>query len=278
MTEDCVIYGCSKQAIYGFPNREPSVCSVHRTEKTIMSPISRCIGPYCSNIATYSISLDIKAVHCEIHRGNGETDMKLKKCLKCPNYYRHDINKTCESCTEPKPISISQRKEMQIKEYLDSNGIKYALHNRAIKSVAKYSTMLRADFTFVYDGYYVFLEVDEMQHSNKERGKERLRMATFYRYVDMPCIFIRYNPDRYTIGGVPYSTPFEERVELLKSVLTDMMTIVPDQLPGVCVAKYLYYNDFDKVKMPWNVITSWPEKDVTSEESESESETESTPP
>lgn len=104
----------------------------------------------------------------------------------------------------------------------------------------------RPDFVFECAGYYCILEVDEFQHSHYTQECEYARMINISQSLGMPTIFIRYNPDRYSVNEKITDTSQHDRLEKLKSVLDIFLHLDIQNITkyGYCSSLYLFYNGY----------------------------------
>jgi len=91
---------------------------------------------------------------------------------------------------------------------------------------------------------FVFLEVDEEQHTRYSVSCEVRRMTDVYRTImaegnTFPITFIRYNPDAYTVDNIPKKTKDITRHEELIYLLQNMKFDQPFSII------YMYYDTID---------------------------------
>ena len=95
---------------------------------------------------------------------------------------------------------------------------------------------------------YLIIEVDERQHeayklNNGGQGYscDNRRMVETLWMLELPVVFIRYNPDAFKINLVTTRIPTDVRLKTLKKFVGDYITgIRVPESPLECV--YLYYN------------------------------------
>lgn len=121
-------------------------------------------------------------------------------------------------------------------------------------------TRRRPDFVFHCGTHVVIVEVDEHQHKSysncgstreeKNRGENRRMFEIFQSFQSLhtdsviPVLFIRYNPDAYTIQGRKGKTSDKQRRETLvrwvqQSLGVDHLKSVPDPFSVL----YLYFDE-----------------------------------
>ena len=90
----------------------------------------------------------------------------------------------------------------------------------------------RPDFLIDRNTYFLIVECDENAHSFYEKGCETIRMNNICYNLGLPCVFIRYNPDKKGIGKKEKEEKLLERINFyMKKELVDEGIIV----------EYLFY-------------------------------------
>ena len=121
-------------------------------------------------------------------------------CMYCPScgLFR-SLGKLCAFC---KPINENKLYQ-KTKEFAVVKYLKQALPNNDFihnKSVSKAWTdgHLFPDILYKFDDYNVIVEVDENKHRGASYQCEEQRMYDIIAKLNLPTIFIRYNPDGKT--------------------------------------------------------------------------------
>ena len=92
----------------------------------------------------------------------------------------------------------------------------------------------RVDFMVEAENRVVIIEVDEHQHALYDRGKERERQEQLLETIPGKVHLIRYNPNSFSVDGVPQRASHNERHRaLLAAVLEDI---------SETKVTYLYYD------------------------------------
>ncbi len=104
-----------------------------------------------------------------------------------------------------------KRKENRIAKLLDLHGIPYKREHHVDFSCvgatnARNAKFARVDFVIELKGCLVFLEVDEHQHESYTVACDVARMARIVESLcvggnTVPILFLRYNPDAFTVDG-----------------------------------------------------------------------------
>ena len=197
---------CQIQPSYGFSDdQRPSYCNEHRLEgmQNITDRNRRCEIKDCTVMrATYGLPLDKKPTRCSAHRTNAMIDIVNKKCVGCGLYVvTAKKNHLCSYCSE-ETVRMRQ-KEQTVFTILKDNFPDYTfIWNRAVgqdKSCAL--TRYRPDFCFDRGFYYLIVECDEDAHRQYDVECERKRMYEITGGLGLPVVFVRYNPDSFSING-----------------------------------------------------------------------------
>ncbi len=183
MCEHGVLYQC-------IPCKGPGIC-VHDARK---SECRECDGSaFCIH--------DLRKVYCGECGGSAlcEHDIKKDRCLICTpdsKYFcsvcrvfivRHG-QLFCATCN-PERSGRQKQSEMKLKTWLTDQGYTFT-HNKQF-----YQTMYFPDFLFDCGKYMVIVENDENAHSGYDHDCERFRENNIRYAANVPCFFIRYNPD-----------------------------------------------------------------------------------
>jgi hypothetical protein len=145
-----------------------------------------------------------------------------------------------------------KRKEHRVCKLLEQNDIDFSReHHIDFRCIGedRDGSFCRIDFIIEIkdeDGLpegYICLEVDEFQHSHYTVGCEVRRMTEFHRSVmaarmDLPIVFVRYNPDAYKVDGKTRKTTLTVREATLISLIRNI-SVDKDQGLGVY---YLFYD------------------------------------
>jgi hypothetical protein len=117
----------------------------------------------------------------------------LKKhlsCKVCHLFITHRENKICSSCD---PEARQKTKELQLKEFLEYHyDITYNKNIQVSKNCERYYP----DFIIDRYTFFIVIECDENAHKSYNQFCEVKRMENIQYQLGLPCIFIRYNPDK----------------------------------------------------------------------------------
>lgn len=242
---------CGIEASIGYPQTKVSHCASHKLPGMIFEPNRRCkhqvIGEdKCKEYAIYGYGTHIA---CEKHKKDDMINFVEKQCSSCGliQVLSEDSNK-CKACDTVFKDKVNKVKEMEVKNFLDSNHYNYISHDKKIP----YTDLLsRPDFLFYGkdEKYFVILEVDEYQHEYKEQMCERIRMINISQVLGKPTIFIRYNPDRFTVDNEVHNLSQGKRRIVLSKWLNKLLNL--DFLDVYCNYGFLsyiklFYDEYDE--------------------------------
>jgi hypothetical protein len=148
-------------------------------------------------------------------------DMRKDLCLKCsPNTKAFCVscrlfkvnNKTnylCSYCNLQKPVR-QKTKEIKLKKWIDEN-YKDFIYNKKVNMNSTCQTYY-PDFLKDCGTFFLIIECDENAHKDYPTECERIRENNIVFALGLPCVFIRYNPDKKGIKK-------ETKHRLLKSYM-----------------------------------------------------------
>jgi len=271
----CEHPGCNTRSSYGYCGQKPSNCAEHKSDYMITKPNSRrCIGndeEDCKELATYG---EREPVHCEEHSKPNEHCWLVKPCCNCGRKNELlDKDGLCYFICSAEKYHSENKKYQKLKEsimirYLRdqfklSANVKECLADKIVDSMCnKY----RPDIAYDCGTHIVIVECDENQHksynwqscsSNKslEDAEEKRMYEIFVAFGLMPTIFIRWNPDYFTINGKECKKYNQnKRLELLKKWLEYCVQIPPYDLQQSVKYIKLFYDDFEESSTKFKVI------------------------
>lgn len=160
------------------------------------------------------------------------TDRIKIKCdlCSCSYYTKSHLNRHIDEIHTERGIQRRKTKEEQVRNFLFNKGIKNIDELRELyvdfKCVDKNSTHCRVDFHIVYNGILFLLEVDEYQHDTYSQACETVRMYNVFESLTLggnllPIVFIRYNPDKFTIDDDEIKIYKSDRMEQVYDFITN---------------------------------------------------------
>ena len=143
-----------------------------------------------------------------------------------------------------------KKQEQRIANMLDRNGIEYKREHQVdftcIGDVD--GSFARVDFLMILHGYVVFLEVDEGQHrfgygpvSCDMRRMAKIVESLCLEGNNLPVVFVRYNPDAFSVDGARVSCLKRDRESTLIAMLTDASSDIYSSGRALSIL-YMYYD------------------------------------
>lgn len=233
----CMIENCRQGATSNRIGLKPEFCYDHKPPGCVYNPYRICITEGCTKPSICGKTKPFDILHCESHRQRDEVRHIKTPCLSCGLVEILNLEGFCEFC-DPRKQRYNRRPEIIIKRLLDENGFRYLSHDKKIA----HGRGERPDFLFECPHHYVILEVDENQHDSYDKKAEIDRMLGISRDLGIKTVFIRFNPDEYTMRenvDRRYHIDFEDRMRHLFGTLNYNMKKEPDHY---CTVIYMYYD------------------------------------
>lgn len=237
----CAHDGCDTFPTFGGINTTTRLyCVEHKRETDINLNYGLCKYENCDRLAREGSS------YCSDHKSHHSIESAVaveKKCELCGLKWNipHD-KKMCEYCE----LFVSEKedrkapRERKIHDLLKRNGISFIHDMIPAGSCDKY----RPDFTINCGTHYVILEIDEKQHDRYQCGCEQGRMINICQDVGggLPVVFIRYNPDAYSVDGKRCDEKTMVRYDNLIKTVRSCISHIPN---NILTVMYLYYDGYD---------------------------------
>lgn len=115
-------------------------------------------------------------------------------CTSCKLFMvKKKNNYLCSYCNPDKPIR-QKTKELKVKTFLEEQGYKF-IHNRKCNLDNSCQTYF-PDFLIDKGTFFLIIECDEDAHSSYPIDCEKIRENNICFALGLPCVFIRFNPDK----------------------------------------------------------------------------------
>jgi hypothetical protein len=238
----CKINECIVIVRYGFLGSPPTHCTSHKQKGMITSPTKPCQS--CKQLGTHESN---GTRFCEDHAPADAENLGLAICTECG---LEDIltNGKCNTC-DPTIQKIRQHaKENHIKDVLEANGIPF-IHDKILEGTS--CGRERPDFQIDCGSHFVYVEVDEHQHSSYACECEQTRMINLVEVRGMPVRFIRYNPDYYQPIKGQRALKQEQKEKKLVEYVVYAMKHTPQEDGIFANVLYLFYDEYDTSNQPW---------------------------
>jgi hypothetical protein len=191
----------------------------------------------CGRRASYGFSKN-EITCCTECKIDGMANFRHKKCVLCGLFIAVKSPFKCSYCRDDSP-TYQKTREIAVLNLLNSTrDLPNFIHN---KSVGFVCGNFRPDFLFDLGTHYVIVECDEDQHRSYDPECERVRMINIVNAQGLPCVFIRYNPDAFHIGGKTVRIYKPNRHRVLIGTLKRHLTYDLETSRVV----YLYYDGAD---------------------------------
>ena len=245
--------GCGGQAAYGFIGEKASRCRMHSEKGMMKYPNRRCDEDGCKDNAQYGFE-GCYPIYCEIHHVQGDhVNLIEQVCRACGlmNILRDGLCLYCNPASKRQVLN----KQNDVKDWLQASGYRVISCDKRIDGGV--CGKERPDFVLETDGgFFVVIEVDEFQHAAYLIECENTRMVNISQSLGAPTMFIRFNPDPYTVGASKQNVRMADRYKVLKTWLDDSLKMSMEGVKkiGFCSYVRLFYNDFNERKCNYETI------------------------
>jgi len=123
-----------------------------------------------------------------------EKKIEFLKCRSCKLFQTHTrTNYLCSYCNPDKPTR-QKTKEIRVKTFLEECNYKF-IHNRKCNLDGSCQTYY-PDFLIDCNTFFLIIECDEDAHKSYPIDCEKMRENNICYALGLPCVFIRFNPDK----------------------------------------------------------------------------------
>ena len=270
--EFCLVDNCPSRVNYGYCNQSATHCASHKLPFMITKPKRTCIGneqEKCKDVAIYGTK---HPLHCGDHKTESEICWLVKPCTKCGRTNELlDKDGLCFFICSLEKLDLARKNHEKVKEstmilYLRNN---IKLDNNIIelscdKIINKKCNLYRPDLPYDCGSHILVIECDENQHKNYnwesctnnkslEHAEEKRMYEIMIAFEGKPVIFLRYNPDSFSVKGVTNKKyTVNKRLEILKKWVEYCMKMDISEIKGLVQYKKLFYDEYE-----------YEEKDIT---------------
>lgn len=209
---------------------------VHTTERKF-----KCTFESCN--AAFKIKSNLNG-HVKIHK-----NIRAYKC-HFPDCNRTFVQSSSRSVHEKsfhnkRNEMYVKRKEERMVKFLKANNLSY---DREVtidyRKCGENDTWARLDFVVYQPNLIVITSVDEFQHKGREIICEVSRMSKVVTSIrasgdQRPILWLRFNPDTFSVDGERLRVTIEEREETLLEIITNAESEIGDSDVKIL---YLFYN------------------------------------
>lgn len=232
---------CGKQPVFGLlTDKKPSCCVECKTQQMVNIKAKMCVCGKSQPV--FGFKDDKKAIHCASCKKDGMIDIISINCpsrnckgtfelqqqgLKCPYDQRgkKKYDYYCTLCFQqnfPKDLRTALIRdkiyEMQVRDFLvETYKDNQFIHNKPLwTGDADCTCRRRIDFRSLIGNTLLCVEVDEDQHKYRDKNDEEIRYDDLMLVHGGKFIFIRINPNAYTINGKRMDDSMGHRLITLK--------------------------------------------------------------
>lgn len=116
------------------------------------------------------------------------------KCKKCELFLTKKQNNYLCSYCNPNKTKYRKTKEIQVKTFLEENNYKFEYNKKC--NLNNSCQTYYPDFLIDNNSFFIIIECDEEAHKSYDINCEKTRENNICFALGLPCVFIRYNPDR----------------------------------------------------------------------------------
>ena len=233
---------CKKQATYkGIATMR---CGDHRLKdgKQFRSKLCSYVDPEtkakCKLTANFGSE---KREFCSRHKSAQDEHLAGHNCQNCKvteaHYGKNNKREYCAPCfAELFPESVQGRiylvKQKTIVEVLKKN-FTIASVDKIIKGG---KSKRRPDIVIDCGSFVIVIEIDELQHNNGKYNPELDEIRNNEIYEDLGCrpvVFIRFNPDKYTVGLKKFKGCFDSKSEVDEKIFNKRMSTLVSHVKNI---------------------------------------------
>ena len=130
----------------------------------------------------------------EYQQLNKEILAEKRKCVSCKLFQTNNPKRLCSYCNPEKMTKRSKTKELFIKKWLEDQNYQFVYNKKC--NLDKSCQTYYPDFLIDCDTFFLVIECDEHGHYPYDYNCERIRENNICFALGLPCVFIRYNPDK----------------------------------------------------------------------------------
>lgn len=114
----------------------------------------------------------------------------------------------------------------RLANFFRDRGLAWSSWNKQLTETA--CGRYRPDFVFEAPTHAVMVEVDEHQHARLGYACDAVRMLDIYNsFGGLPIVFVRFNPDEFTVDGERGRVPWSQRLAALDSAVRGQLSAPP---------------------------------------------------
>jgi hypothetical protein len=139
-------------------------------------------------------------------------------CRSCKLFGTIKLNNYLCSYCNPDKITRQKSKELQLKTFFEVQGYVFIYNKKC--NISNTCQTYYPDFVFDCLKFFLIIECDERGHSHYSKQCERIRENNICFSLGLPCVFIRYNPDKRGITQKTKEMVLKSYIEYYKNSST----------------------------------------------------------
>ena len=157
-----------------------------------------------------------------------ENNIEKFKCRSCRLFFvQKKSNYLCSYCNPDTPTR-QKTKEMAVKTFLEECNYTFIYNKKC--NLDKSCQTYYPDFLIDCNKFFVIVECDEDGHKTYDKECEKIRENNICFALGLPCVFIRYNPDKKKV-----------KMETKQKVLKSYIDYYTKKETSDNVVEYLFY-------------------------------------
>ena len=244
---------CGTAAHFNFAGLKPEYCSKCRIEGMIELISKMCICKGAHPSFNYKGKT---AEYCNNCKLDGMVNVVTKKCKgdfcietsanpKYKGYCKH-----CYQLTFPNdPLTFqmkSKTKEIAVRDYINSIFDGFSHDQPLWTGNCDCTHRRRIDHRKLIGNTLLCIETDEYQHKGYNKTDEEIRYDDLFMIHGGKFIFIRFNPDKYTVNGKQRNPYIFVRLSVLEQeIKKQIKRIENDENAELLEIIKLYYDEFE---------------------------------
>ncbi len=208
MSKRCQKDDCETLPSYNFKGqKERLYCKLHAEPGMVDVTSKRCQKDDCETQPVYNFKDQKKAMFCKLHAESDMIDVKSKRCQLCEMTIAN-YNGFCAPCFYHSYPEHAKTRNHKTRENSFMFPLKELYPDLTLdKTVSGGCSKRRPDGHIELFTHGIIIEIDENQHAGYSCENKRT-MEIFQDLGSRPLIFIRLNPDSYTIDGKKHLSAF----------------------------------------------------------------------
>ena len=244
---------CGTIAHFNFAGLRPEYCSKCRLEGMIDLVNKMCLCRGTNPSFNYKGK---QAEYCNNCKLDGMVNVHNKKCKgdfcietsanpKYKGYCKH-----CYQLTFPNdPLTFqmkSKTKEIAVRDYINSNFEGFSHDQPLWTGNCDCTHRRRIDHRKLIGNTLLCIETDEYQHKGYNKTDEEIRYDDLFMIHGGKFVFIRFNPDKYTVNGKQRNPYLFVRLSVLEQeIKKQIKRIENDENTELLEIVKLYYDEFE---------------------------------